>query len=98
MKIIIGAPGSGKTKEILKMSAEKNIPILCESADRATRLLIKSQGYGYKIPTPIIYSEAKATDVVFVDDVERLLNAMLPCKVETITYNVEAKDDIISLA
>ena len=31
MKIIFGAPGSGKTKAILELSAKNNIPVLCES-------------------------------------------------------------------
>ena len=31
MKMIIGEPGSGKTKELLALSSINNIPILCES-------------------------------------------------------------------
>ena len=31
MKFILGAPGTGKTKELLRMSAENKVPVLCES-------------------------------------------------------------------
>ena len=98
MKLIVGSPGSGKTREILKLSEENNIPILCESADRVTRLMIKAQGYGFKIPTPVVYDEVKESESVYVDDVSRLLKAMLPCKVDIITYNSEEKEDVRVLA
>ena len=48
MKIIFGNPGSGKTKALLELSAKNNIPVLCESAARVQRLLVKAEGYGYK--------------------------------------------------
>ena len=57
MKMIIGEPGSGKTKEILALSSINNVPILCESEERVSRLITKAQGYGYKIPTPIVYNQ-----------------------------------------
>ena len=47
MKIIFGNPGSGKTKALLEMSAKNNIPVLCESAARVQRLLVKAEGYGF---------------------------------------------------
>ena len=53
MKIIFGNPGSGKTKALLEMSAKNNIPVLCESAARVQRLLVKAEGYGFKIPSPV---------------------------------------------
>ena len=53
MKIIFGAPGSGKTKALLELSAKNNIPVLCESQARVERLLVKAKGYGYDIPLPI---------------------------------------------
>ena len=43
MKIILGNPGSGKTKKILQMSAENNIPVLCESQARRERLFVKAR-------------------------------------------------------
>ena len=95
MKLIIGEPGSGKAKEILALSSINNVPILCESEERVTRLITKAQGYGYKIPTPIVYNQIDdSIKTVYVDDIERLLKAMLPCNVDIITYNAESKENI----
>ena len=95
MKLIIGEPGSGKTKEILALSSINNVPILCESEERVSRLITKAQGYGYKIPTPIVYNQVdESVKTVYVDDIERLLKAMLPCNVDIITYNAEDKGNI----
>ncbi len=95
MKMIIGEPGSGKTKEILALSSINNVPILCESEERVTRLITKAQGYGYKIPTPIVYNQIDASvKTVYIDDIERLLKVMLPCNVDITTYNAEDKANI----
>lgn len=90
MKIIIGNPGSGKTKKVLELSAENNIPILCESLARQERLLEKAKGYGLSIPQPIVF-DAVTPDVktVYIDDVNRLLDAMLHVDVAGMTINVE---------
>ena len=96
MKIILGNPGSGKTKELLKLSQDKKTPILCESESRVERLLVKAQGYGYTIPTPITIDKAKSVDQVLIDDVERFFYNQIGVKVSAITINrdtsVEVKD------
>ena len=95
MKMIIGEPGSGKTKELLALSSINNIPILCESEERVSRLITKAQGYGYRIPTPVVYNEVDASvKTVYIDDIERLLKVMLPCNVDIITFNAEDKGNI----
>lgn len=95
MKIILGNPGSGKTKRILQLSEENNIPILCESQARQERLLVKARGYGFSIPQPIVYNEV-TEDVkeVYVDDVKKLLEVMFNVNVSCITVNVEDKNDL----
>ena len=96
MKIILGNPGSGKTKELLAMSAERNVPILCESDARCERLLVKAQGYGYTIPTPVTLAQIDTVDDVLIDDIERFFNIALNVKLEAFTVNrdpgVEVKD------
>lgn len=95
MKIILGNPGSGKTKKILQLSAENNIPILCESKDRFDRLVTKARGYGFIIPEPIIYTElTENIETVYVDDVQRLLEGIFNLKIEGITINTVDKTEI----
>ncbi len=98
MKYILGAPGSGKTKEILRLSEENRIPILCESQARKERLLERAMQYGYVVPVPIVFSELTNKDkVVYIDDIERLLTAMFGVKVDTLTLNLLNPNDVTTL-
>ena len=98
MKYILGAPGTGKTKEILRLSEENRIPILCESQARKERLLQRAMQYGFVIPVPIVFSEVTPRDkVVYIDDIERLLQAMFNIKVDTVTLNLLKPDDVTTL-
>lgn len=96
MKLMIGTPGTGKTKEILELSARNNVPVLCESDERKERLLVKAQGYGVYIPTPIVFNEDLSNvEEVYVDDVQRLFDVMLDTKVSIASVNIVS--DIIDL-
>ena len=98
MKFILGAPGTGKTKELLRMSAENKVPVLCESVQRKERLLDRALQYGYIIPVPIVFNEMQDDDrVVYVDDIDRLLTAIFHCKVDTVTLNLEHPEDVRTL-
>jgi hypothetical protein len=92
MKIIFGNPGSGKTKALLELSAKNNIPVLCESAARVQRLLVKAEGYGYKIPAPLTFDELNdRVAEVYIDDIKRVLEVVLNIKLAGITVN---NDDV----
>ena len=97
MKIILGNPGSGKTKELLSLSAEKNVPILCESDARVERLLVKAQGYGLRIPTPVTLEGAKSCSEVIVDDIERFFSQALNVKLTALSVNRDKSVDIEDL-
>ena len=97
MKIILGNPGSGKTKELLALSQEKQIPILCESDARVERLLVKAQGYGYSIPTPLTLEKAKKAKEVLVDDIDRFFEQALGVKLSTITVNRDTSVQVVDL-
>ena len=96
MKIILGNPGSGKTKELLSLSAEKNVPILCESEARVERLLVKAQGYGYNIPTPVTLDHLNCSEVI-VDDIERFFSCALKVKLTALSVNRDKSVDIEDL-
>lgn len=97
MKIILGNPGSGKTKELLSLSAEKNVPILCESDARVERLLVKAQGYGYNIPTPITLDHVSQAGEVIVDDIERFFTQALNVKLTALSFNRDKSVEISDL-
>jgi hypothetical protein len=97
MKLILGNPGSGKTKALLALSEKNNIPILSESSARVQRLLVKASNYGFHIPTPVTVDELNASITeVYVDDVKKLLETLLHVNLGCITVNrdesLEIKD------
>ena len=97
MKLILGNPGSGKTKVLLALSEKNNIPILSESSARVQRLLVKASNYGFHIPTPVTVDELDASITeVYVDDVKKLLETLLRVNLGCITINrdesLEIKD------
>jgi hypothetical protein len=97
MKLILGNPGSGKTKALLALSEKNNIPILSESSARVQRLLVKASNYGFHIPTPVTVDELDASITeVYVDDVKKLLETLLHVNLGCITVNrdesLEIKD------
>ena len=97
MKLILGNPGSGKTKALLALSEKNNVPILAESDARVQRLLVKASNYGFNIPTPLTVNDLDSSvAAVYVDDVQRLLETILHVNVASITINrdenLEIKD------
>ena len=93
MKIIFGNPGSGKTKALLELSAKNNIPVLCESAQRVQRLLVKAEGYGYRIPSPVTVDELnESVTAVYVDDIKHVLECVLNVRLAGITVNNDDLD------
>ena len=97
MKLILGNPGSGKTKALLALSEKNNIPILSESSARVQRLLVKASNYGFHIPTPVTVDELDASITeVYVDDVKKLLETLLHVNLGCLTVNrdesLEIKD------
>ena len=97
MKVIIANPGGGKTKALLALSAEKNIPVLVESNARAQRLIIKADGYGYSIPAPVTLNELEGVKAVLIDDIESFFTNVFNVKVEAITLNNDSNMEIEEL-
>ena len=97
MKLIFGNPGSGKTKALLEMSAKNNIPVLCESQARVERLLVKAEGYGYKIPLPITVNSLGSVKEVYIDDVKRVLEGIFNVNIAGITVNRDDELEVVDL-
>jgi hypothetical protein len=98
MKLILGNPGSGKTKALLALSEKNNIPILSESDARVQRLLVKASNYGYNIPTPVTVEQLNADITeVYIDDVKKLLETLLRVNVGCITINRDESFEVKDL-
>lgn len=98
MKIIFGAPGSGKTKAILELSAKNRIPVLCESQQRVRRLLEKASGYGFEIPMPITIDEIDdRITAVYIDDIKRVLDVALKVNLQGVTVNKDEECEVSEL-
>lgn len=90
MKKIIKNRGEGKTTDLIKISAEKQIPIIAMSNLHAVEIMKKAAEMGLNIPTP---TTCKASGghiycpygEVLVDEIDYVLQNILGCKINTLT-------------
>ena len=95
--IIIGGRGAGKTTELIRMSAENNIYIVCLDRQRALHIASAAREMGLTIPFPITVAELPIKrnhswiNEVYVDDADQLLERMIGVHISNITIegNVE---------
>ena len=87
--LIIGGRGSGKTLELIKMSAERNIYIVCADRQRALNIAAMARELGYQIPFPITLMElpihSRFIQEVFVDDVDVVLERIIGRRVSNMS-------------
>lgn len=83
MDIIVGAPRSGKTDQLIKMAANDYSYIICHNRDEAQRIANKAREVGLAIPSPITYDEfisvrynAAGVRGFLIDNAECLLQRM----------------------
>ena len=88
MKIIYKKRASGKTTEIVKLSAKTQIPIICASYATVIRAKEIAQDLGLVIPEPIAIKDYKphSIDKILVDDAEDVLKKLLG-NIEAITIS-----------
>lgn len=83
MNLIIGGENSGKTIELLKISAEKGIPIICATKQKCLSLKEKAKKLNLNIPEPMSVAEfietadfSKINDIL-IDDLDFVLEVLL---------------------
>jgi hypothetical protein len=92
MKIIAKGRGKGKTTELIKMSAEKQIPIVCFYREEARHIEEQAKQMGLEIPKPVSnldYLEEKDTSIL-IDNADIVLRNKFsghPIEAITITTN-----------
>ena len=93
MKIIAKPVGTGKTKELIKLSLETKTPILCQSQREAHSIIRKSLAYFGEIPFTLQYDDLKNhKGSILIDNAEKLLEWDLA------RYNPDIKIAAITLS
>ena len=89
MDIISKHRGEGKTIDLIKISAEKQIPILTTTRIQANFILLKAMDMGLTIPQPLVCNLAStifpSVPIVLIDDLDFFLESLLNCQVHTAT-------------
>lgn len=88
MDIIIKSRGHGKTRELIQMSSENNIPIVTHNTDYIKYL---AQKLNYTIPEPIAYNNLKNYPnlSVYIDELDMFLKAITSCNCEAFTITLD---------
>jgi hypothetical protein len=100
MKQITGGIRSGKTTELIRLSAETGGYIVCLNMDEASRIQFQSQEMGLKIPFPITFDEFKSHQYYgrgikgfLIDNADMLLKSMSSVPVLAITMSNPESDN-----
>ena len=77
MKIISKFRGRGKTTELIRLSAEKNIPILVFMQRKVEYIKEIAHQLSLCIPEPVVFSHRPIPKKILIDDVELCLSTLL---------------------
>ena len=89
MKVIYKPRGTGKTTELVKLSATMQIPIICISPEHICEV---AKELGMTIPQPISVRDYKpfSNEKILVDDAEYVLSHLIG-KIECMTISMPYK-------
>ena len=91
MDIIIGKRGYGKTYTLVKISAEKQIPIMVITLRQKENLLDIAKRNNLKIPEPVLVEQSKGKRAnVLIDNAEDMLAYLLRSSIDTMTIADES--------
>jgi hypothetical protein len=98
MKIIAKGRSQGRTTELIKISAEKQIPIVCNSSGSVQYIMDTANKIGLKIPKPIIPNELNLVQFknkdILIDNAEFLLQNLLHTHgIEAITVTTDENQE-----
>lgn len=96
MERIIKDRGRGKTTELIRLSNEKQIPIMTMNRDSAQFIEHQAKMMGVKIPAPFFtrdYNRYKGrkNNRVLVDELDQVLEALLDIQIEGYTLTAPNK-------
>ena len=95
MNVICKKRGEGKTTELIKLSAAKNLIIITPTAKMADYIYEMAKDHGYEIPEPmdicsfISSKRMRWREPVLVDEALECLKAALLCPIEACSVSKE---------
>lgn len=94
MNVIVKTRGLGKTSDLIRLSAEKQIPIV--TMDTPKKLQEKASSMGYDIPTPLNPSQVHgySGSTILVDDADRILSALIGKDIDTLAISPSYWPDV----
>lgn len=106
MRFLFKGRQKGKSTELVKISAEKNIPIICVNDIRKRNLLSIAEKHWITIPTPITVKDISIINkyweksesnnsAVLIDDAEEVFEMLLKRKIDTVAISIEDGLEII---
>ena len=97
MKIIARNRSKGKTTELIKISAEKQIPIVCDTSS-VQYIIDKAKEMNLKIPQPLTVQQLNMIQwrdkSILVDNAELILQNKLGHKIEAISISTNDYNEI----
>jgi hypothetical protein len=99
VKIIEKPRGAGKTTDLVKLSAETNVPILAWNVCGSTLYKERARELGIKIPEPVRFSHGRTGHLgeVMIDDLDAFLYSIVGSNVSAATITGKyrlTKEDI----
>ena len=92
MNIIYSPRGHGKTTQIIKQSAGRNVVIVCFNRQECERVSRQAAEMNIPIAKPISFVtfmegglRGREVDAVLIDNVDLCLQSLYPVEIETIT-------------
>lgn len=94
MNVIVKTRGLGKTSDLIRLSAEKQIPIV--TIDTPKKLQEKAFSMGYEIPLPLTPSQVHdySGRTILVDDADRILSVLVGKDIDTIAMSPSYWPDV----
>ena len=98
MKIIAKGRGQGKTTELIKISADKQIPIVCDTSS-VQYIIDKAKEMNLKIPQPLTVQQLNMIQwrdkSILVDNAELILQNKLGHKIEAVSINTDDYNEMV---
>lgn len=87
MNVIIKPRGYGKTYDLIRLSSETRIPIVCMNPNFVEQ---DAKEYGYDIPRPLSPKEWISTNAkeVYVDDIDCVLKKLFDAEPVCVTMSL----------